>query len=220
MQVNEIFSSIQGEGIYAGVPMTFVRLQGCNLNCPWCDTSYAQNPKEGKFMSWEEIVDEVVILESVPVEDVGRLKRWVCITGGEPLLQEPDLFGLVQGLNSEGYKVEIETNGTFLPPLWYRLVDSWVADDKTPSSKSPRANSNWLGLRPKDQVKYVVANNDDLKFIKDRLSEGNVKVEVIVSPMMPSEQSWLQEVWEFCEREGLRFSLQLHKIVWNNLKGV
>ncbi len=75
MKVCEIFSSIQGESSFAGIPCTFIRLTGCNLRCSYCDTSYAYY--EGQELTADEIIREVQRTGINLVE----------ITGGEPLLQ-------------------------------------------------------------------------------------------------------------------------------------
>ena len=105
MRVNEIFYGLQGEGIYTGVPMVFVRLQGCSLGCSYCDTARAQDPQGGKVDDIEGVFSRVRMLSPY-------LHSWVCITGGEPLEQPKELGELVRKLKGEGYKVTIETNGT------------------------------------------------------------------------------------------------------------
>ena len=95
-RVNEIFYSLQGEGYWTGTPMVFVRLCGCNLACPFCDTDH----RDGTLMSAEEIVDEV------RSHACGR----ICLTGGEPSLQAER--SLVEAFHLAGYRVHVETNGT------------------------------------------------------------------------------------------------------------
>ena len=97
-RVNEIFLSLQGEGFWTGTPMVFLRFSGCNLACPFCDTSH----REYKELSVSGIVEEVL-------EAAGDCRR-VCITGGEPALQlDRDL---IESLHSAGFKLHLETNGT------------------------------------------------------------------------------------------------------------
>lgn len=98
--VHSIFHTIQGEGPYAGRCATFVRLAGCNLQCPLCDTEYTEG---ARVMSVLEIVREV-----------GRSYSLVVLTGGEPMRQ--DLMLLIRRLHSRGFTVQIETNGKFPAP--------------------------------------------------------------------------------------------------------
>lgn len=101
LRVNSIFYSIQGEGPWAGRPATFVRLSGCNLSCPLCDTVH----KPFKEMTIDEIM-----LKLSTIKWQRFLRPLVVITGGEPLMQ--DLSELLPILASEGYEIQLETNGT------------------------------------------------------------------------------------------------------------
>lgn len=94
--VNEIFYSLQGEGFHTGTPAVFIRLAGCNLRCPFCDTDHSH----GEPMSVEQIVSRAS-------EFPGRV---AILTGGEPTLQE--IEPLIDALHSADFKVHIETNGT------------------------------------------------------------------------------------------------------------
>jgi len=109
MRVIEIFDSIQGEGVWAGVPMTFVRLAGCNaplwkLGCSlWCDTRGSWDPTAGVDFSAAEVASRVTMPR-------------VCITGGEPMLQGAEVARLAALLRLQGVRVHVETNGTLPPP--------------------------------------------------------------------------------------------------------
>lgn len=96
MKVNEIFYSLQGEGFHSGRAAVFVRLSGCNLKCPFCDTRH----EDGMQMTDEEVVSRVC---SYPA-------TFVVVTGGEPSLQLTDHF--VEALHAAGRYVAVETNGT------------------------------------------------------------------------------------------------------------
>lgn len=102
-KVNEIFYSLQGEGFWTGTPMVFVRFSGCNLKCPWCDTSH----ENGIEMTADEI------LRSVHDASEGRCHR-VCLTGGEPLLQVD--ASLLDAFHASNYTIHVETNGTLPRP--------------------------------------------------------------------------------------------------------
>src|SRR5215468_6475752 len=96
LKVSEIFYSIQGEGMLAGVPSLFVRLSGCNLRCTWCDTPYTSWSPEGSEMAIAEIVDEA---RRYPA-------KHTVVTGGEPMLA-PDIVALTQALRAIGQHITI-----------------------------------------------------------------------------------------------------------------
>ena len=108
MRVIETFDSLQGEGYWTGVPMTFVRLAGCNaaglgLDCVrWCDTPDSWDESAGEEMGVGEVLDRV------------RLPR-ICLTGGEPLVQLEAVAELVAEAHLRGFRIHLETNGTIDP---------------------------------------------------------------------------------------------------------
>ena len=108
--VSEIFDSIQGEGPDAGRPSTFVRLHGCNLNCPWCDTPYSLrlDPHMRGVMSADDVFEEIM----------QSRRRNVIFTGGEPMLQWPKWRSLVPRLRERGFSVAVET--TWVCRRWRR----------------------------------------------------------------------------------------------------
>ena len=223
MKINEIFDSIQGEGPHAGEVTSFIRLSGCNLRCKWCDTKYAF--AEGQDIS---------------VSEINPSKRWICITGGEPLLQQDELAGLIMKLKSRGQRVSIETNGSISPPDWafvslkfgsrdlIPMVDAWDVDIKMPSSgnpSSPDLIKEWSKHMNSGQVnlKFVVGDDLDLSEVDYWLgiigySSNSPFWSAIVSPVMPASQIWLDKVAQFCIVRNLRMSIQLHKIIWNAIE--
>ena len=140
-KVNEIFYSLQGEGFWTGTPMVFVRLSGCNLKCPFCDTDHGGY----REMSAEEIVAEARRLSP----DCNR----VCVTGGEPTLQLD--AALVEALHGAGYRIHVETNGTKPLP---EGVDWVTLSPKTdvPGLKGDGA----VVLEKADEVKVVFLGQD------------------------------------------------------------
>jgi len=208
LRISEVFYSIQGEGVYQGIPMVFVRLAGCNLfpsHCSWCDTPYAWKPEDGEEMEVEEVVKEV---GKSPL----GYGSWICVTGGEPLWQGEGLEGLVRRFKGYGYKVEVETNGSFGKPRWWTLVDSWVADMKCPSSGvCGVSREEWFKTRGCDQVKFVVGMEEDLEWaggmIRRHLVDNPV---VLVSPVIVRnefvDREWMERVVEFCKEYRVRFS--------------
>jgi 7-carboxy-7-deazaguanine synthase len=179
-------------------------------------------------MSVEDVLKEVSKLSPYR-------KSWVCITGGEPLWQEQELEQLVRKLKAGGYSVTIETNGSFKPPRWYTLVDSWNADIKCPSSQvCGVSNEVWFRTRQCDQIKFVVGTEEDLEFTKNMLDKHRAdSPTILVSPVTKTlhgtdlpddpvgwDREWLQRVVEFCLDQRVHFSLQWHKVVYGNKKGV
>jgi len=174
LRVIEWFDSIQGEGVYIGTPMSFVRLAGCNLRCKWCDTQYAFGPGRE--------VDEEVIVKS--------LKHFnVCITGGEPLLQ--DISRLVDLLHYDYRKVHIETNGTIVPEE-LPDADVWTISPKLSNS----------GMRDKWSIKTLATLVDK---IRDQRSELQLKF-VIVDPRDMLEALDVLEQLEYELHESLHFA--------------
>lgn len=209
MIVNEIFFSIQGEGLYIGTPMVFVRFTGCNLRCKWCDTKYAW--EEGREMDLEEIVLEV---KKYPA-------GWVCLTGGEPLLQK-DIYKLMDKFLAMDYRVLVETNGSVsieeIPCEENVIIDM---DIKTPSSGMSEFNnySNIELLGSKDYVKFVIEDEVDYNFMKDILKSYEMKCEVVAQPEGNKNLKYLAEK-VLADGLGVRVLPQLHKIIWGDRRGV
>ncbi len=109
LEVKHIFPTLQGEGPYTGVPSVFVRLGGCNLACSFCDTDFEGFRRHaGGVVSWSK-------LKNWRMKTGKRVRNLVVITGGEPLRQ--NIVPLCESLLAQGFKVQIETNGT----LWREL---------------------------------------------------------------------------------------------------
>src|SRR5674476_1002413 len=125
LKTTEIFASVQGEGLRQGEPTIFVRLAGCNLRCGFCDTKKAW--RGGREISVEKIAEKVLRLRTeYPT-------TWVCLTGGEPLAQ--NVRPLLLRLHAEGFRVQIETNGTFPPAP---LADWHSVSPKPPEHREGR----------------------------------------------------------------------------------
>ena len=203
MRVTEIFFSIQGEGSRAGRPCAFVRFTGCDLRCSYCDTTYAFDG--GRDMAPEEILSELA----------RHPTRFVCLTGGEPLLQH-GLVPLVEELVAREYEVAVETHGQrpldALPPSIIR-----IADVKTPGSGEPATDLRWLDrLMPHDEVKFVVCSEEDFRWseriVREHRLEG--RVEVLFSPAWGKVAPRDLARWLLQSGLDARLSLQIHKVVW------
>lgn len=214
LNVVEIFHSIEGEGIRTGMPVTFIRLAGCNLRCSYCDTKYAQNVTDGQLMSVDDIVHKV------------RFKA-VTITGGEPLLHKEGVIQLIDKLNKTGHYINIETNGSIdIMPFVFAVRAGrgfFTVDYKCPSSEMEPAmcESNFETMDENDVLKFVVSNDNDIGVIRKFLTlHSSFKSTIFVSPCFGqiSLEHLVTEVkllkLKF-PKFDIRFQLQLHKIVWN-----
>jgi len=165
--LSEIFFSINGEGLQIGIPMVFIRLSGCNLRCKWCDTKYSWIQKDQKNL--EDIIHEVEKYNT----------KWVCITGGEPLLQE--IRHIIKKLK---YRISLETNGTIYDDV-IKKVDFVSVDIKTPSSgeKNDLTVLQKILDNMKDgQLKAVISDKKDHAFVKRSLDKLDLKFPLILQP--------------------------------------
>lgn len=199
MKVSEIFFSLQGEGIYQGKACTFIRLAGCNLSCSWCDTRYACT--RGEEMSTEQV------LERVGAEACSL----ICITGGEPLLQQDQLLPLLKALGNRGYTVGIETNGTidFSSSGDYASI---CMDVKCPSSGEVSDLSLLDRVRTTDSVKFVVKDQQDCTYAESVIRDHPIKGTIFFSPVFGSEYTTLAS-FVLARHLPVTFQMQLHKII-------
>jgi 7-carboxy-7-deazaguanine synthase len=211
MKVCEIFSSIQGESTFAGVPCTFIRLTGCNLRCSYCDTVYAY--EEGTELPEEEVMNKIQAIGIKTVE----------ITGGEPLLQE-DVAPLTKRLLDSGYRVLIETNGT----QDIRDIDkraSIILDIKTPGSgmMDKEMLSNLPLLKRGDEVKFVITGRDDYEWAKRFVSHHSLtgRCTILFSPAFGILDPRDLSKWILQDRLDVRLNLPLHKYIYGpDMRGV
>jgi len=209
MRVSEIFRSLQGEGVLIGTPTVFIRTVGCNLECSWCDTKYAR--EGGEELSIEQIMTE---LEK-------HKTQFICLTGGEPLMQK-DVIKLLDKLVDKCYHVTLETNGS-LPLEDVPCSESMLIsmDLKCPSSgmEERMLTSNIDLLSPADQLKFIVADIDDLMYAEDVLKNHEVRCNVVFTPVGGMQ---LEPVARFVLSRKLnaRVLPQLHKLIWGDRKGV
>lgn len=213
MKINEIFLSIQGEGLQSGLPTTFIRTTGCNLRCEWCDTQYAYS--EGTDMSLEEIVEQCEKYKT----------KNICLTGGEPLVQAEESYKIIKMLLDGGYSVLLETNGS----ITIENIDSRATislDVKCPSSGETDKNifANFQFIRDIDQVKFVIEDAIDYEYSKKVISEYNLekKTNVIFQPAYDENAEFTKKLAQVILEDNLnvRMCLQIHKIIWGEQRGV
>lgn len=207
MMIDEIFNSIEGEGIRTGLRASFVRFKGCNLSCPYCDTEHALTPSNAKETTIEGISEQ---LDQFHCPNV-------TITGGEPLLQK-DLSPLLDSLISEGYGINIETNGSIDITPYQRDGVIITMDYKLPSSRmeSRMHLPNLPSLRSCDVLKFVASDDTDLRRMLEVLNQYDIRANVFLSPIFGEMDP--QRLVQFLKDNNLnnvRVQLQLHKIIWS-----
>ncbi len=218
-KVVERFVSINGEGRRSGQLAIFIRFAGCNLNCSYCDTLWA-NEKDVSY----ELISSKDIYDYIKSQKIKN----VTLTGGEPLMQK----GIVELLkvlskDKELY-VEIETNGSVLLDEFLDIENSpsFTMDYKLPSSnmENKMALDNFRYLTNKDTVKFVSGSIEDLEKAKEIIKKYNLvnTTNIYISPVLGKIN--LDTIVEFMKNNkmnGVNLQLQLHKIIWDLIrKGV
>ena len=199
MKIADIFRSLQGEGKNQGKPCLFIRLAGCNLKCRWCDTP------ESRVRGMEMSLDSVL-------EQVWRINPpYVCITGGEPVLQAKELEHLLSSLSRRGTQIDIETNGT----LDFGSLQQYASicmDVKCPSSGEESNLALLEKIRLQDSVKFVVTGEADCRYAQDVMDTHRIAGEIFFSPVFGTDYAPITR-FILVNNLPVRFQLQLHKII-------
>ncbi|HUK64320.1 MAG TPA: 7-carboxy-7-deazaguanine synthase QueE, partial [Dongiaceae bacterium] len=216
-RISEIFLSIQGEGPSAGTPAHFLRLQGCDVGCAWCDTRYSWPVEGGEAMDETELWSRARALGESPL---------LVVTGGEPL-QHPALAALLGQALERWPRVEVETSGIAPPPLSHERLH-WNVSPKLPSV-TPRWRDTWAHAaqwlaEPRATIKVVVGDPPDPDDVVRLLSEHRVppaRVMLMPEGLTDAEvRAHAPGVVELCRAHGYRLSPRLHIWMWGAKRGV
>lgn len=237
LPINELFYSIQGEGILAGTPSMFVRTSGCNLRCWFCDSYHTSWEPTHAWLDIDEILEEVRSRDQCD---------HVVVTGGEPMIHD-EVEALLEELSSNGYHTTVETNGTIYRDTAVDLasISPKLASSTPTPDKDPKGSGEWESKHEKEridldalanlvesypyQLKFVVTGGDDLEEIQTLLadlrsvtSEPIRKERVLLMPEGATQQR-LEETREvtaeLAMEYGYRYTPRLHVDLWNDAPG-
>ncbi|MGL4614440.1 MAG: 7-carboxy-7-deazaguanine synthase QueE [Shewanella sp.] len=213
--VNEVFETIQGEGVFTGVPAIFVRLQGCPVACAWCDTK----------QTWDVLAANKVTPEQVIHVD-GSVGRWanhtaqslidafiakgftarhVVITGGEPCMY--DLRPLTHTLHQHGFATQIETSGTFEVRC---DASTWV-------TVSPKVNMKGgypvlcQALNRANEIKHPLATEHHLTELDELLKDIDISAKTMCLQPISQKPRATALAIKICIARNWRLSIQTHK---------
>lgn len=191
-RMREIFSTIQGEGRNTGLPATFIRFAGCNLNCPWCDTR--RQAKE--FLALPEIMAKVRKFRN----------RAVIVTGGEPTTVV-GLGDVLKKLKDEGYWLALETNGL-------KVIPEIEMFDYVAVSPKFFYRSKYIGgdmLKKADEVR-IVAESTEMETFCRKMRETIQATDYYISPLDEKGKMHYRRAFNLMVR--LNQSLSVKASVW------
>jgi len=217
MRISEIFLSLQGEGPSAGTPAHFVRLQGCDVGCRWCDTRYSWDFGGGRELAAAAACAEARALGEAPL---------LVITGGEPL-EHPGLGDLLARAIEGWPRVEVETSGVAPPPLSHPRL-AWNVSPKLPSA-TPRWRDTWAHVaawvaEERATFKLVVGDPPDTEDVARLIVEHALpRARVMLMPEGITDRALRARAADLagsCTRLGVRMSPRLHIWMWGARRGM
>jgi len=248
LKVCEIFKTIQGEGPSTGIPAVFLRLSLCNLACIWCDSPYTWNwdgtglEHEDQLTGENKKYDPRAEITEMTANEVfwqvydlaGPVIKTIVITGGEPLIHRklPAFQDLLRRFKDEGFRIEIETNGTLVPGEEIEpFIDQFNVSPKLENSNNSKlirerpAAYKFFSACPKALFKFVVAAHEDIDEIYRLEVTYNISADKIL--LMPEgrtdeeTRTLAKELVQVCLNCGYRFCNRLHVWVWGGaIRGV
>lgn len=215
--ISEIFYSIQGEGINAGVPAVFLRTFFCNLTCGWCDTKYT-------WQDQEKAIEGINYDSRTQEEIISEIKRYnskhLVVTGGEPLMHQTELSPILEALKADSFFIELETNASIIPsPDLLKHIDQFNASPKISNSGvfvGSRLRYDSLqafALSGKTWFKFVICNQDDLEELEEVIVMYDLpRDRIILMPEGTDTETLTQRsrwIVDLCKKKGFRFSPRL-----------
>ncbi|WP_040610682.1 7-carboxy-7-deazaguanine synthase QueE [Salinimonas chungwhensis] len=213
-----MFETIQGEGFHTGVPSIFIRLQGCPVGCPWCDTKHTWTLDDAFLTTAETVMTKTRESEAffntagasvlAMFDTYGYQARHVVITGGEPCMY--DLTAFTRLLHENGYSTQIETSGTYeikcVPETWVTVSPKVDMKGGLPVLTS--------ALKRADEIKHPVAMQkhiEELDVLLERL-DGAFSGQICLQPISQQQRATDLAI-KTCIERNWRLSLQTHKYI-------
>ena len=194
IKVSEIFTSFQGEGPYVGTPATFLRLYGCNLNCPWCDTDISTY----EILSVDDVAE--IILTQMEFNNIKTL----IITGGEPTLQMEEIKRLIKEL-PEDIKIQMETNGSlfeYIPEIEYVI---------SPKQDKEKVFENYYSYE-NTFFKFVITSQEDIDEVISLKEKYNYDKAIWLQGEFSRDGEMADLIREnFPRLDNVKLSVQTHK---------
>ncbi|HFF8524867.1 MULTISPECIES: 7-carboxy-7-deazaguanine synthase QueE [Providencia] len=214
--INEIFQTLQGEGVFTGVPAVFIRLQGCPVGCSWCDTKQTWEKEQDKQTTLGDIELKTLDSDTWAMADSDELiqlmktkgftAKHIVITGGEPCIY--DLTPLTESLEQSGYQCQIETSGTY--PI--------QCTEKTWVTVSPKVGMKGglkvlaQAVNRANEVKHPVAREKDIEALEAILAlRTSVNPPIVALQPISQKTAATKLCIEMCIQRNWRLSIQTHK---------
>lgn len=211
-----MFETIQGEGVFTGVPAVFVRLQECPVGCAWCDTKQTWEANEQDQQSFDQIIvktgdspnwcsasaQQIIAM----YQSQGYTAKHIVITGGEPCIY--DLVPLTQAFDEIGCQCQIETSGTFevraTKDTWVTVSPKVAMKGKLPVIESALLRAN--------EIKHPVATDKDIENLDQLLQSANVPESTVIALQPISQKPRATQLCiDTCVARNWRLSIQTHK---------
>lgn len=216
--VNEIFETVQGEGHFTGHPVIFIRLQGCNVGCAWCDTKQTWTVDPEMEVSqqtvnkacndqphWANFTAQEFI---TMIQNNGFVAKHIVISGGEPC--QYDLIPLTSELENAGYFCQIETSGTAevkaTSTTWVTVSPKINMKGKLPVLATALIRAN--------EIKHVVAMEKHIDELDDLIHNIDISKKVMCLQPISQQQRATELAIEFCIKRNWKLSVQMHKYIF------
>jgi organic radical activating enzyme len=191
INIKETFVSIQGEGYHAGVSSFFIRTQGCDIGCHWCDEPKSWDLKDGKKMSFNTLLNQVKKTNT----------KNIIITGGEPLMHNLD--ELTNGMSESGYKLHLETSGA------YPLTGKWHWITLSPKKIKPPLLELY---KYASELKIIIYNKHDFEWALEQANKVNKSCFLYLQPEWSKRDIVNPLILNFISKNtNWKLSLQMHK---------